>query len=434
MSKDELASYTPESQQEWDTISLQYVHTKTPMSCFLQWTLRDHPSINKSTWSAKELKRLAEIAAEVYSRDVNTVCSQLSMSSKLDDCIMEENERLVHVKKGPYGWEDIASKHGHGRTAADCLAQYQSTLNPRLVKHRWSAEEDALLRRAVKFYGTGNWQDVALHLEGRTGQQCLHRYTRSLSSSFKRGKWTPEEDEQLKQAVLQIGGHQGGWAKVKELVPGRSDVQCRERWKNVLDPTITSKPWTVAEDARLLEVVAKIGSSKWSLVAQEMDSLRTDNQCARRWKALQKEPKYKIKRRKILIDLVAGEHSRGNLNAFSMPSGKSHPLFDDSSKLSEGLPPLENGVIPKKNLDSYVLDLMSSEFEPSNPASCVTAYPPDPYNIAALRTLWSANSAFDSPELLSDDMICYSEEYRRLLRMFKILLSWPMLCAVSQNS
>lgn len=36
--------------------------------------------------------------------------------------------------------------------------------------------------------------------------------------------------------------------------PGRTDVQCRERWCNVLDPSLDKGQWTPEEDARLLEL------------------------------------------------------------------------------------------------------------------------------------------------------------------------------------
>jgi hypothetical protein len=31
---------------------------------------------------------------------------------------------------------------------------------------------------------------------------------------------------------------------VQRHVPGRTDVQCRERWVNVLDPGVNCAPWT----------------------------------------------------------------------------------------------------------------------------------------------------------------------------------------------
>lgn len=34
------------------------------------------------------------------------------------------------------------------------------------------------------------------------------------------------------------------WVKIQMHVPGRTDVQCRERWVNILDPSINAGPWT----------------------------------------------------------------------------------------------------------------------------------------------------------------------------------------------
>jgi hypothetical protein len=43
------------------------------------------------------------------------------------------------------------------------------------------------------------------------------------------------------QAVTEYGEK---WSKVAQHVPTRTDVQCRERFKNVLDPKLTPAPWT----------------------------------------------------------------------------------------------------------------------------------------------------------------------------------------------
>ncbi len=43
------------------------------------------------------------------------------------------------------------------------------------------------------------------------------------------------------QAVAEYGEK---WSQVAQHVPSRTDVQCRERFKNVLDPKLTAEPWT----------------------------------------------------------------------------------------------------------------------------------------------------------------------------------------------
>jgi hypothetical protein len=74
-----------------------------------------------------------------------------------------------------------------------------------VVKSKWSVEEDGILREAVKKYGESNWQTVANMLEGRTGQQCLHRWTKTVNPVIKRGRWSAEEDKMLLAAVKAYG-------------------------------------------------------------------------------------------------------------------------------------------------------------------------------------------------------------------------------------
>ena len=80
-------------------------------------------------------------------------------------------------------------------------------------------------------------------MPGRTGQQCLHRWQKSINPTIRRARWTAEEDARLTTAVS-LYGH--SWARVRFHVPGRTDVQCRERWMNILNPDLHRAPWTAA--------------------------------------------------------------------------------------------------------------------------------------------------------------------------------------------
>lgn len=252
---------------DWEVIARHFVVSRSATDCRLQWTVCDHPMINQSPLleNKAELKRLGELAR-----------SSGSGSSQSDAALPDG---FCHP------WQYIAARLETNRTAFQCFCMYQRALNASLLKGKWTPDEDALLLEAVKQLGTGNWVAVAELIEGRTGQQCLHRYEKALNPHIKRGHWAPEEDELLRKAVEAAGSSQLAWTQIRKAVPGRTDVQCRERWVNVLNPELRAEPFTAEEDRKLEALVEVYGTSQWSKVAAEMAG-RTDNMCWRRWKVL----------------------------------------------------------------------------------------------------------------------------------------------------
>eukprot|EP01089_Gocevia_fonbrunei_P019137 TRINITY_DN6675_c0_g2_i3.p1 TRINITY_DN6675_c0_g2~~TRINITY_DN6675_c0_g2_i3.p1 ORF type:complete len:317 (+),score=95.79 TRINITY_DN6675_c0_g2_i3:144-953(+) len=184
------------------------------------------------------------------------------------------------------------------------------------MKSKWTEEEDKIVIEAVRRFGEKNWQQVANALEGRTGQQCLHRWQKTLNPNIHRGRWSADEDMKLTLAVKAYGSK--NWIKIQKHVPGRTDVQCRERWVNILNPQLNNGPWTDEEDVRLKDAIEKFGIGKWSQIANALHP-RTDNQCWRRWKSLNVEQVddyrrtiYK-KRKGLVNNFVGREKERPNL-------------------------------------------------------------------------------------------------------------------------
>ncbi|KAJ1677728.1 hypothetical protein EV182_005560, partial [Spiromyces aspiralis] len=155
-----------------------------------------------------------------------------------------------------------------------------------MTRSKWTPEEDQILKEAVMTYGEGDWQSVASCLDGRTGQQVLHRWCKSINPAIRSGRWDRNEDAALLAAVRLYGV--GQWNKIAQHVPGRTDVKCRERYMNVLAPEINNSRWTKEEDQRLVEIVSRVGIGKWSYVADLLGG-RTDNQCWRHWRSLHKQ-------------------------------------------------------------------------------------------------------------------------------------------------
>lgn len=64
--------------------------------------------------------------------------------------------------------------------------------DPNILRGKWTAVEDELLKLAVKEYGGKNWRRIAGRIEGRTDVQCLHRWQKVLRPGLVKGPWTKE--------------------------------------------------------------------------------------------------------------------------------------------------------------------------------------------------------------------------------------------------
>jgi hypothetical protein len=127
---------------------------------------------------------------------------------------------------------------------------------------------------------------------GRTNIQCRRRWidtldpTNGKTPGKPRLSWKPEEDEKLTKAVKKHGTD--CWVTVAAQVPSRTNIQCRLHWVNTLDPangTTPGKPrlsWKPEEDEKLTEAVKKHGTDCWVTVAAMVLS-RTNEQCRVRW-------------------------------------------------------------------------------------------------------------------------------------------------------
>ncbi|XP_021743388.1 uncharacterized protein LOC110709474 [Chenopodium quinoa] len=237
-----------------------------------------------------------------------------------DNWTSDEDKHLLLLvqKNGIHNWSYIAEKLETNRTPFQCLARYQRSLNASILKRDWTEDEDAQLRCAVESFGESNWQAVASVLEGRTGTQCSNRWNKTLLPARQRvGTWSISEDKRLKVAVT-LFGHKS-WHRIASFVPGRTQAQCRERWVNVLDPSLNRGQWTEEDDMRLIKAIQEHGYC-WSKVAACVP-LRTDNQCRRRWMRLFPNDVLRLKAAKdiekaaLISNFVDRESERPTLGA-----------------------------------------------------------------------------------------------------------------------
>jgi len=128
---------------------------------------------------------------------------------------------------------------------------------------KWSAQEDNLLRAAVR--RGGDWKVVAQMVPGRTCGQCRQRWANSVQPGLKKGLWSRQEDALL-ATVVQTCGAGMNWTELAKRIPGRTSKQCRVRWFNHLDPTLQKGAFMPQEDEIIVEQYMRIGS-KWSTIS-----------------------------------------------------------------------------------------------------------------------------------------------------------------------
>jgi hypothetical protein len=152
-------------------------------------------------------------------------------------------------KYGIHGKWSAISKLVPGRTNDQCRQKWYGCLAPTvaggtIARHlgKWTPEEDAKLTEAVKKAANQdpkNWMEIATQVPGRTNEQCYRRWVRYLGPSDRAaGRWKPEEDTKLAEAVEE---HGNDWVRIAKLVPGRTNKQCRERWLDSLVPRLRHK-------------------------------------------------------------------------------------------------------------------------------------------------------------------------------------------------
>ena len=94
-------------------------------------------------------------------------------------------------------------------------------------KNKWTPDEDNLLKDAVQKYGSQNWGTLAKYVPGRTGKQCRERWLVGLDPSIKKDSWTKEEDDKLVELQEKFGNK---WSKFIPYLSGRSSSAIKNRW------------------------------------------------------------------------------------------------------------------------------------------------------------------------------------------------------------
>ncbi|KAK4363106.1 hypothetical protein RND71_018347 [Anisodus tanguticus] len=134
--------------------------------------------------------------------------------------------------------------------------------------------------------------------------------TEKPKQKHKKGLWSPDEDDKLKNYIIKYG--HGCWSSVP-INAGlqRNGKSCRLRWINYLRPGLKRGAFSFDEEERILTLHAMFGN-KWSQIAQHLPG-RTDNEIKNHWHSYLK---------KRVAKMAENEGHTKSVNTESSPSLK----------------------------------------------------------------------------------------------------------------
>eukprot|EP00899_Mesostigma_viride_P002882 jgi/Mesvir1/12595/Mv17925-RA.3 len=296
---------------------------RTADDCRIHWHAVRDPRLKPGRWSKEEDRALLRAVTAHGQRDWVAISNELSTVASI-------------------------------RTPAACLHRYQLMLHPGVKTSAWNHEEEAQMAAALEADGRlRNWGMVAKGVPGRTPEQCARRYrSKQRLARAVAGHWSRGGAEDLALAVgVAVCGAQD-WLGVARHVPGRNDMQCRERWFNAVSPDVRAEGWSDVEMSALFRAVSRHGVGNWTKVAAEVPG-RTDDMCRRKWNSTakwdkQRYQRYQQMKRSLLRrrarsemdveDVICGVTGAGSTAALASAAKRARPATPAGNQPRSGAP------------------------------------------------------------------------------------------------
>ena len=137
------------------------------------------------------------------------------------------------------------------------------------VDRNWCLLSDAKV--GARAHAHTHTQPPPARHESHPSGETVVTVAANVGTKGKRSVWTPAEDASLRTLVLAEKTDPPNWAYIATQMPNRSGKQVRDRYTQVLDPSIKPRgSWTDAEDLIIVEHVEEWGEGDWSAVSKKL--------------------------------------------------------------------------------------------------------------------------------------------------------------------
>lgn len=251
---------------------------------------------------------------------------------------MAHNESTSTDSAQHGNWHQVALVDTGGAFSKQEVAKLKEFMDHYQAANHMSRDELCLRVWSSERRKDNFWDSVAAVLPHRT-RSSVYKHVRRAYHVFKvRGKWTPQEDNQLSQLV-ELKGAQ--WRQIG-IMMGRMPEDCRDRWRNyvICGTQRQQNKWTVDEEGKLRHVVHQILEENpntdinWTLVSQKMGGARSRIQCRYKWNKINKR---------------ASQRNQGHENNASeqhgAPGVAGSNVGNGRSKATQDIPVMSSGTV-----------------------------------------------------------------------------------------